>query len=126
MTSPHGRVEHPPLAPLRGILARLERAGLAHALGASGLLAALGLVERVNDWDVTVDAPIDDLAAVFEGRSFTRHGNSGCHADHKLGFAAAVIYELRVSPRPAFQTPALHWLYLLLPLPLVAMAIVPI
>jgi hypothetical protein len=76
----------PPIEPLHALLGRLERAGLPHALGASGLLAAHGLVSRVNDWDVTVDADIEDLAAVCDGLEFTRHGHSGCHADHKLGF----------------------------------------
>lgn len=74
----------PPLAPLLARLELLERAGLPHALGASGLLASLGLVNEVNDWDVTVDADVDTLAAACAGLAFTRHGHSGCHADHKL------------------------------------------
>lgn len=78
----------PPLPPLRDLLGRLERAGLPHALGGSGLLAALGLVDAVNDWDVTVDADLEAVAAACLGLAFTRHGNSGCHADHKLGFEA--------------------------------------
>jgi hypothetical protein len=73
---------------LHAILARLAGAGLPHALGASGLLAAHGLVDRVKDWDVTVDADLDAIAAACEGLAFTRHGNSGCHADHKLGLDA--------------------------------------
>jgi hypothetical protein len=81
----------PPIEPLHALLARLDRAGLPHALGASGLLAAHGLVQRVNDWDVTVDADIGELAAACDGLEFTRHGNSGCHADHKLGFEGARI-----------------------------------
>src|SRR5262249_32258464 len=80
--------DHPPLAPLRMILARLEGAGLAHALGASGLLAAHGLLDRVNDWDVTVDADLETIAFACAGLTFSRHGNSGCHADHKLTFEA--------------------------------------
>jgi len=72
---------------LLALLARLRQHRLPHALGASGLLAALGLVDRVNDWDVTVEAPIEALEAACAGLEFTRHGNSGCHADHKLGFA---------------------------------------
>jgi hypothetical protein len=74
----------PPLEPLRAVLARLEAAGVPHALGGSGLLAALGLVERVNDWDVTCDADLDTLANLFADSPHERFGNSGCHADHKL------------------------------------------
>lgn len=76
----------PPLAPLLARLEVLGRAGLPHALGASGLLASLGLVGEVNDWDVTVDADVDTLAAACSGLTFTRYGHSGCHADHKLTF----------------------------------------
>jgi hypothetical protein len=79
-------LELPPLEPLHALLARLDLAGLPHALGASGLLAANGLVRRVNDWDVTVDADLESLAAACDGLEFTSHGHSGCHADHKLGF----------------------------------------
>lgn len=77
-------VLHPPLAPLLAAIARLERAGIPHALGASGLCAALGLVDRVNDWDVTCEADLDTLAGLFADQLHDRFGNSGCHADHKL------------------------------------------
>jgi len=81
-------IDHPPLAPLHALLAPLAAAGIPHALGGSGLLAALGLVDRVNDWDVTVEADEHALAALYSAHAFTRHGNSGGHADHKLTFAA--------------------------------------
>lgn len=81
----------PPLEPLREVLAVLDRAELPHAVGASGLLMALGLVDRINDWDVTVEADVDTLAELFAGRSFTRYGNSGGHADHKLTFETEKI-----------------------------------
>ena len=84
-------IETPPIEPLLARLEGLSRAGLPHALGASGLLAALGLVDRVNDWDVTVSADVETLAAACGGLAFTRHGNSGCHADHKLTFDAERI-----------------------------------
>jgi len=80
-------VDAPPLAPLRALLSRLDAAGLRHALGASGLLAALGLVTQVNDWDVQVDAPIDALERTCAGLAFARFGNDRVHADHKLSFS---------------------------------------
>ena len=83
-----GRLAHPPLAPLHSLLAPLAAAGIPHALGGSGLLAALGLVDHVNDWDVTVEAEVDALAGLYPATTFTRYGNSGGHADHKLTFAA--------------------------------------
>ncbi|MEO5619208.1 MAG: hypothetical protein ABIS67_15670 [Candidatus Eisenbacteria bacterium] len=39
--SPGAPVDHPPLAPLLAVLDRLRARNLPHALGASGLLAAL-------------------------------------------------------------------------------------
>lgn len=77
-------IAHPPLAPLREALAKLAAAGIPHALGASGLCAALGLVERVHDWDVTCEADLAALEACFAGEPAASSGNSGCHADHKL------------------------------------------
>lgn len=81
----------PPLPPLHAVSARLARAGLTHALGGSGLLAALGLVDAVNDWDVTVEASPAELEGLFAGHAFAMHGNSGCHADHKLSFEGQPI-----------------------------------
>ena len=81
----------PPLEPLRRALARLAAAGVPHALGGSGLLAALGLVDVVHDWDVTCDATLDGLAGVFADLPHERFGNSGCHADHKLNLEGGGI-----------------------------------
>jgi len=81
----------PPTAPLQRVCARLAAAGIPHALGGSGLLASLGLVERVNDWDVTCDADLDALDALFAGEPRERFGNSGCHADHKLNLEGGGI-----------------------------------
>lgn len=74
---------HPPLEPLRAALARLAAAGVPHALGASGLCAALGLADRVNDWDVTCDAELETLETLFADEPGESLGNGGCHADHK-------------------------------------------
>ncbi len=84
-------IAHPPLAPLLGALARLRDAGVPHALGASGLCASLGLVDSVNDWDVTCEADLDTLAALFADQPHERFGNSGCHADHKLNLEGGGI-----------------------------------
>jgi hypothetical protein len=74
----------PPIEPLRAVITRLEKARIACALGGSGLLAALGLVDRVGDWDVTVEASLEDLQSLFSDREGEPHGSSGVHADHKL------------------------------------------
>jgi hypothetical protein len=92
-------VLHPPLEPLRARLSRLEAAGIPHALGASGLLAALGLVDRVNDWDVTLECDDAVARALFQGERFEFFGNNGVHADHKLSFEEERI---ELIPRFAF------------------------
>ena len=85
---PRIALDAPPFAPLRDLLARLDHSGLRYALGASGLLAALGLVTKVNDWDVQVDASIDELERACAGLGSARFGNDRMHADHKLSFDA--------------------------------------
>jgi hypothetical protein len=75
---------HPPLAPLVEVHARLAGAGIPHALGASGLLHALGLWDHVGDWDVNVEADHDVLTPLFADLAPVRFGSSGIHADSKL------------------------------------------
>jgi hypothetical protein len=84
-------VKCPPTAPLRAVIESLERAGVPCALGGSGLLAALGLIDRVNDWDLTCDADPAEVAAALAGRRATLHGNDLLHADHKLALEAERI-----------------------------------
>ena len=76
-------VKSPPIAPLEAVIGALERAGIPCALGGSGLLAALGLADRVNDWDLTCDADPGTVAPLLS-RSAALHGNDALHADHKL------------------------------------------
>jgi hypothetical protein len=94
--------DHPPIAPLLEIGTRLDQAGLAWALGGSGLLLALGLVDRANDWDVTCDVPAAVAAAALAGVPHSMSGNSGVHADEKLMFAEA---RTELICRFAFFTP---------------------
>jgi hypothetical protein len=96
-------LELPPIEPLRAITAHLEAAGIEWGVGASGLLASLGLVDRVNDWDVQVEADPDAVRALFPDLAYTFHGHGGCHADWKLAFEEARI---EVIPRFAFFAPA--------------------
>ena len=95
-------VQTPPRAGLETIAARLDAAGIVWALGGSGLLAALGLVDRVNDWDLSCDADAERVRSIYAGVPYTFHGHGGCHADHKLAFEAECV---EVIPRFAFFTP---------------------
>jgi hypothetical protein len=63
---PDRLVSTPPLATLAHVIDVLERNGLTPALGGSGLLVGLGLADHANDWDVTVDAPNDAVAAALD------------------------------------------------------------
>jgi hypothetical protein len=95
-------IHTPPVEGLRAITARLDGAGLAWGLGGSGLLAALGLVDHVNDWDVQVEAGPDVVRALYPDLPHTFHGHGGCHADWKLSFAAE---RTELIPRFAFFVP---------------------
>ena len=84
-------VSAPPFAALRDRIARLEHAGVTVALGGSGLLAALGVADRVRDWDLTSDAAPGEVIAALAGDPYTASGNDALHADHKLAFADGAI-----------------------------------
>ena len=96
-------VKLPSIEKLRGLTAQLDQSGIAWAVGASGLLASLGLVDTVNDWDVQVDADPEKLQWLFAGVPHSFHGHGGCHADWKLAFEAE---RTELIPRFAFYAPA--------------------
>lgn len=54
-------MKHPPLEPVRTIVAEFARRGWPVAVGGSAVLAWLSLVDTVRDWDVTVEADPDDV-----------------------------------------------------------------
>lgn len=62
---------HPPLEPVRTIIALLEAEGLAVAVGGSAVLAWLGLVPEVRDWDVTVSGDAATVARALEAGGLT-------------------------------------------------------
>jgi len=49
----------------------LHRHAVVTALGGSGLLAALGLTDRVRDWDLTTDAEPELVAAALAAAGLT-------------------------------------------------------
>lgn len=55
-----GNVSHPRTDVVARVVAALRVEGLPVAVGGSAVLASLGLVDRVRDWDVTTEG--DDLA----------------------------------------------------------------
>jgi hypothetical protein len=75
---------HPPFEALAEASRRLAAAGVPHALGASGLLFAHGLVDHVGDWDVTVEADRAGVEPLFADLGPRYVGSSGVHADSKL------------------------------------------
>ncbi|MFK7692427.1 hypothetical protein [Paenibacillus sp. HJGM_3] len=54
-----------PLEPLQAVTSRLHAAGIGYALGGSGLLYALGLTDKVRDWDLTTSAPVQAVQAAL-------------------------------------------------------------
>lgn len=65
--------ELPPLQPVSAIVADFESRGWPVALGGSAVLAALGLVETVRDWDVTVEAAPDAVLAALRALGLSAH-----------------------------------------------------
>jgi hypothetical protein len=50
---------------LKLIADRLEANEIIYALGGSGLLYSLGLIEAVNDWDITVECSRNELVQIL-------------------------------------------------------------
>lgn len=96
-------VSAPPFALLRDRIERIERAGVTVALGGSGLLAALQLTDHVRDWDLTTDAPLEQVTAALAGEPYRASGGDHLHADHKLALSDG---QVEVIVGFAFHTPA--------------------
>jgi hypothetical protein len=62
--------EIPSLDVVRRVVRCLEGGGLDVAIGGSGLLAALGLMDVVHDWDVTTDGPASVVELALERTGF--------------------------------------------------------
>ncbi len=80
----------------------LPKSALSISVGGSALLASLGPVDRVNDWDVQVEADPVQLQWLFASVPHTFHGHGGCHADWKLEFLPE---RTELIPRFAFYAP---------------------
>ncbi len=97
-----GTLRTPAMGPLLEVVKSLESAGVVCALGGSGLLASLDLVNVVNDWDLSCDVDPAVVHPKLARRAPVLYGNSGCHADHKLTMAAERV---EVICRFAFAVP---------------------
>jgi len=104
-------VETPPVESLQKVFARLSAAGVPCALGASGLLASLGLVDEVRDWDITAEGDVGAIAALFADLPHELAGSSGIHADQKVmlsGESAEVIVNFAFAVEgPVIRIPTL-------------------
>ena len=98
-------IQLPPLEPLRLVTSRLDAAGIEWAVGGSALLASLGLIDRVHDWDLQVESDAEPLQFLFATLPHSYHGHGGCHADWKLSFDEQ---RTEVIPRFAFFVPGEH------------------
>ncbi len=73
----------PPLGQVTEVVAALNAAGDVAAIGGSGLLASLCLVDRVGDWDVTTEAGTGAVEAVLRDTGITYRretAGEGVHA----------------------------------------------
>ncbi|ROR71923.1 DMT family transporter [Bogoriella caseilytica] len=72
-------VRIPPLPEVRQLQRRLASAGVSSVVGGSALLASLGLIDRVRDWDLVTDGDPELVAQVVGQLGFPvqRRGPSG-------------------------------------------------
>lgn len=71
---------------LRPVVERLTSAGVELALGGSGLLLSLGLVQQVRDWDLNTDAPLEQVEAALGAapRAAAPHGDGPYASAYRL------------------------------------------
>jgi hypothetical protein len=89
----------PPLTVVTAVIAALQAHGVVAAVGGSGLLAALGLINQVRDWDVSCDAPTETVEAALHstGLRYTRAvAGDGQHATRARFAVVAEDHEVDV------------------------------
>src|SRR5690606_33525847 len=64
-------IRTPPFEPVRSIVTALQERGLQVAIGGSAVLAALGLVDTVRDWDITVEGDPDAVGRILDSLDLT-------------------------------------------------------
>lgn len=98
----------PPFDTVRMIQQALLAEGITSAVGGSGLMASLGLVETVNDWDLVTDADPDAVRSVLHtlNLDFQRKEASGIFRTAALYSVAANDHEIDVLVRFALASPA--------------------
>ncbi|WP_162893099.1 hypothetical protein [Microbacterium halotolerans] len=76
---PSHRIAHPPTETVAAIVAALAEHGFPVAVGGSAVLASLGLVDRVRDWDVTCEGDPDEIAQALDvlGLTWTAPPSAG-------------------------------------------------
>jgi hypothetical protein len=83
----------PPTDLVRLVQGGLRDAGIGSVVGGSGLLASLGLVETVNDWDLVTDGDGARVSAVLSSLGLPDEPAAGDTA----GFATRALHRLERS-----------------------------
>lgn len=77
----------PDLVHLAAVTDELQRRGVPYALGGSGLLHSLGLTDTVRDWDLTTEAPKEQVWEALRHLEL-QEGKSG---DYPFGSAYKLV-----------------------------------
>lgn len=98
----------PPLSVVSALQRELGRRSIPSAVGGSGLLASLGLIDTVNDWDLVTDAEPSEIQAILEelGLRYSRGTHSGIFRTQALFTIEAGDHQVDVLVRFAFQGPS--------------------
>jgi hypothetical protein len=82
------------------VVTALQDHGADAALGGSGLLAALGLVDAVRDWDVTTDADPAVVEAALQSIGATYDIQTGGDGPYRSRARFVVAASDRALPEP--------------------------
>lgn len=101
------RVASPPIELVKQLQRRLHAIGVPSVVGGSGLLASLGLVDRVNDWDLVTDAEPRVVQQVLDDLQlrYSRAEPSGVFGTEALFKVSAPDHEIDVLVRFALHSP---------------------
>ena len=98
----------PPVRVVLNLQKRLRERGIASAVGGSGLLASLGLIDRVNDWDLCVDVEPAEVQGLLDelGLSYSRRTRSGIFQTAALFTVQATDHQIDVLVGFALASPS--------------------
>jgi len=92
------------LKELQSLSQTLTNANIEHALGGSGLLYALGINVKVNDWDITTNCSLDKMIFALKNYDYLVLGSNDNYSSDYLIKASLNYFEVDIIGKFAINT----------------------